>query len=71
ADPPAHLQDASYAGAERLGRGAGYEYAHDQPDAVGSQPMLPTGVEGERFLEPSDRGWEAEAAERLARLRGR
>ena len=71
ADPSAHLQDASYAGAERLGRGVGYEYAHDQPDAVGSQPMLPTGVEGERFLEPSDRGWEAEAAERLARLRGR
>ena len=29
---PAHLQDAHYQGAKRLGRGAGYQYAHEGPE---------------------------------------
>lgn len=29
---PAHLQDAHYKGAAKLGHGAGYKYAHDYPD---------------------------------------
>ncbi len=69
AQPPPHLQDAHYAGAEKLGRGVGYEYSHDAPDAVGDQPLAPEGLEDERFYEPTDRGWEARAAERLARIR--
>jgi putative ATPase len=69
ADPPAHLRDGSYAGAEQLGRGVGYEYAHDRPDAVTPQSLRPEGLEGMRFYEPTPRGWEAEAAARLARIR--
>ena len=29
---PAHLRGSGYAGAERLGHGKGYVYAHDEPD---------------------------------------
>ena len=65
-DPPAALRDSSYAGAEQLGRGVGYQYPHELPGAVSPQRLLPEGLEGERFFEATDRGWEAEAAARLA-----
>jgi putative ATPase len=69
--PPPYLQDAHYPGARELGRGVGYEYAHDQPDAIGSQPLAPEGMESERFYEPSDRGFEAELRCRLEEVRRR
>ena len=69
--PPDYLRDAHYAGAKKLGRGQGYEYAHDQPGGVAAQPLLPEDVQGERFYEPTDRGFEADLAERLEELRGR
>ena len=31
---PVHLQDKHYAGAQRLGHGEGYQYAHDAEDGV-------------------------------------
>ncbi|KKK78026.1 hypothetical protein LCGC14_2847700, partial [marine sediment metagenome] len=30
---PGHLKDASYSGAKKLGRGKGYIYTHDDPEA--------------------------------------
>ncbi|MDX6582680.1 MAG: putative ATPase [Solirubrobacterales bacterium] len=69
--PPDYLRDAHYAGARKLGRGEGYKYAHDEPGAVSDQPLLPEEVQAERFYEPSDRGFEAELAERLEALRKR
>jgi putative ATPase len=69
AEPPSYLQDAHYPGARKLGRGEGYRYAHDEPDAVTDQPLAPESVRGERFYEPTERGFEAELRERLARLR--
>jgi putative ATPase len=65
---PMHLRDKSYAGAQRLGHGAGYEYAHDAPDAIAAQDYL--GVERE-YYRPADRGFEAELAERLATIRAK
>jgi putative ATPase len=67
--PPDHLRDAHYPGAKKLGRGEGYAYPHDEPGGVADQPLLPEEVEGERFYEPTDRGFEAELRERLKRLR--
>ena len=67
--PPAHLQDAHYAGAEQLGRGTGYVYPHDQPGGVADQPLAPEAVQGERFYEPTDRGFEAELGRRLEQLK--
>ena len=69
--PPDYLRDAHYPGAEELGRGEGYRYAHDEPDGVGDQQLLPPGLEGARFYAPTDRGFEAELGSRLERLRAR
>jgi putative ATPase len=67
--PPDHLRDAHYPGARRLGRGEGYVYPHDEPGGVADQPLAPPELEGERFYEPTNRGFEAELRQRLGRLR--
>jgi putative ATPase len=69
--PPDYLRDAHYPGAEKLGRGSGYRYAHDEPGGVSEQPLLPQGLAGRRFYEPTDRGDEVELGRRLAELRRR
>ncbi|MBD5787558.1 replication-associated recombination protein A [Cellulosimicrobium terreum] len=66
---PPHLRDAHYPGAKQLGHGAGYRYAHDAPHAVAPQQYLPDPLVGSRYYEPSDRGYERQVAERLARVR--
>ena len=65
--PPDYLRDAHYPGAKKLGRGQGYVYPHDEPGGVADQPLLPPEVAGERFYEPTDRGFEGEAARRERR----
>lgn len=55
---PVHLQDRHYKGAEKLGHGAGYQYAHDFPKHYVKQQYLPDGMEGAVFYEPSDNGYE-------------
>jgi putative ATPase len=64
---PAHLRDAHYRGAARLGHGKGYEYPHDDPRGWVPQEYLPPEVAGRSYYEPSPHGYEAEIAERLAR----
>src|SRR4029079_18093656 len=69
--PPDYLRDAHYPGAEKLGRGEGYRYAHDEPDGVSGAPLLPQGLEDARFYSPTGRGFEADLGKRLERLRDR
>jgi putative ATPase len=69
--PPPYLQDAHYPGAKKLGRGKGYVYPHDEHGGVADQPLMPEGLEGERFYEPTDRGFEQELGRRLEELRRR
>jgi putative ATPase len=69
--PPPYLRDAHYHGARKLGRGVGYVYPHDEPGGVADQQVIPEGMEGERFYEPTDRGFEAELSRRLEELRRR
>jgi putative ATPase len=69
--PPDYLRDAHYPGAEKLGRGSGYRYAHDEPGGVSDQQLLPDGLADRRFYAPTDRGFEAELGKRLAALRTR
>ena len=52
------------------GGATGYRYPHDEPDAVTDQPLAPESVRGERFYEPTDRGFEAELS-RAARVASR
>lgn len=63
---PIHLRDKHYAGAERLGHGQGYQYAHDANDGVAAQDYL--GVEKE-YYRPVARGYEQQLAARLVELR--
>ena len=65
---PVALRDKHYAGAARLGHGAGYEYAHDAADGVAAQDYL--GVD-RVYYQPTDRGFEAELAARLQQIRQR
>jgi putative ATPase len=53
------------------GYGAGYRYAHDEPEGIArGETYLPEPIDGSRFYEPTDRGYERTLGERLRRLRG-
>ena len=66
---PAYLQDRHYKGAEKLGRGLGYKYAHDYPNHYVTQQYLPDGMEGMRFYEPSENGYEKTIREHMEFLK--
>ncbi|MFC3687358.1 replication-associated recombination protein A [Aquipuribacter hungaricus] len=66
---PAHLRDAHYAGAGRLGHGQGYRYSHDEPHGVAEQQYLPVDLADRVYYRPTDRGAESRLGERLQRLR--
>lgn len=66
---PAHLRDAHYSGAKKIGHGSGYVYSHDEPHAVAAQQYLPDELADRRYYAPSDRGYERQVSERLARIR--
>lgn len=66
---PTHLQDAHYKGAQKLGHGIGYKYAHDYPNHYVDQQYLPDEIKDARFYEPGDLGYEKQIKERLQKLR--
>ena len=55
---PVHLQDRHYPGAEKLGRGEGYKYAHSYPNHYVEQQYLPDELVGSHFYRPGDLGYE-------------
>ncbi|MBC8436559.1 MAG: replication-associated recombination protein A [Candidatus Omnitrophica bacterium] len=61
-DVPQHLKDASYKGAEQLGRGKGYKYAHDYPGHFVQQKYT---KRKKSFYVPQDIGYEKKIKERL------
>ncbi len=63
---PEHLRDSSYRGAERLGHGQGYQYAHDFPGHFVVQDYL--GAD-RRYYEPTEQGVEKKIKERLQNWR--
>ena len=66
---PSHLRDSHYGGAAKLGRGIGYEYAHDFPKHFSHQQYLPEEWKDTRFYEPSDNGQEREIRRYLEWIR--
>ncbi|WP_103063367.1 replication-associated recombination protein A [Actinomyces qiguomingii] len=66
---PAHLRDAHYAGAQRLGHGAGYRYPHDFPHGVVSQQYLPDELVGAEYYQPTTNGFEEQLTRRLVAIR--
>ena len=63
---PLHIRNAPTGLMKELGYGAGYEYAHDVPEAYTPQDYLPDEVRPRTFYEPSAFGAEKEIAKRLA-----
>ena len=68
---PVHLQDKHYGGAEKLGHGIGYKYAHDYPEHYVKQQYLSDELVGQTFYHPTDIGYEKVIGDRLKRLRER
>ena len=66
---PLHIRNAPTGLMRELGYGAGYQYAHDAPDARVDQEDLPDALRGREYYRPTDRGFEAELARRLAAWR--
>ena len=62
---PAHLRDSHYRGAQKLGRGLGYLYAHDFPNHYVKQQYLPDGLTEETFYEPTENGYEKQIKSHL------
>ena len=63
---PEHLRDTHYEGAERLGHGKGYEYAHDHPEHFVAQDYL--GAD-KHYYEPTEQGVEKKIKERVEKWR--
>ena len=66
---PAHLRDAHYPGARRLGHGQGYVYPHDLPEGIVAQQYAPDVVNGRAYYEPSGHGMESRFSERARLIR--
>jgi len=66
---PAHLRDAHYPGASRLGHGEGYRYPHDFPGGVVAQRYAPDAVADRVYYEPTRHGLEERVADRAERIR--
>ncbi len=67
---PKHLRNAPTALMKQMDHGAGYRYAHDEPDAFAAgETYLPEGLIDQRFYEPVERGLEIKIRARLLHLR--
>ncbi len=66
---PAHLQDAHYKGAAKLGHGIGYKYPHDFKNDYCEQQYLPYELTGETFYHPSFNGYEAKIIDHMKRIK--
>ena len=64
---PAHLMDAHYSGANKLGRGVGYLYPHAYGGFV-EQQYLPDSHKNNKYYKPTENGVEARISERLKKL---
>jgi putative ATPase len=63
---PSHLKDSHYKGADKLGHGAGYKYAHDYPMHYVEQEYMPHEAV---YYEPTLQGYEAKIKERMDKLK--
>ena len=68
---PTHLQDHHYGGADKLGHGIGYKYAHDYPNHYVEQQYLPDGLTNEVIFEPGSIGYEKEIIEYFNKIKGK
>ena len=66
ADPvPLHIRNAPTRLMKELNYGKGYRYAHDEAEGVADMDCLPESLQGKKYYQPTDRGFEAEVRKRL------
>jgi len=65
---PEHLKDTSYSGAEKLGHGKGYKYAHDYKDHYVEQQYKPS---SKTYYIPTSLGYEKKIKEWLEMLKNK
>jgi len=70
-DVPMHLRNAPTKLMKQVGYGAGYQYAHNNSDAVVDQQHAPDGVNVAGLYEPNGRGFERSLKERMDWLQER
>ncbi|MDQ7005355.1 MAG: replication-associated recombination protein A [Ghiorsea sp.] len=70
-DVPSHLKNAPTKLMKQIGHGDGYQYAHNEADAVVSQKHFPDAMDEAVLFEPVQRGFEKTLAERKAWLQAR
>jgi putative ATPase len=63
---PMHIRNAPTNLMKELGYSAGYQYAHNAPEAYIPQEYLPDKLRGRSFYQPGPFGFEKEIAKRLA-----
>lgn len=68
---PPYLQDAHYGGAKKIGRGIGYQYAHDYAGHYSGQPYLPENVRNVSLYQPSENGYERQIRGHMEKLTGK
>lgn len=62
---PLHLRNPTTSLMKEWGFGEGYKYAHDYPGGYTPMQTLPDEIAGERFYQPTDRGFEAKLSARI------
>jgi putative ATPase len=62
---PLHLRNAPTRLMKELEYGKGYKYAHNEADAVADMSCLPPALEGRKYYQPTERGFEKEIKRRL------
>jgi putative ATPase len=63
---PLHLRNAAHRGMKQHGIGVGYRYSHDYEGADVEQQYLPDAIVARRYYLPTDQGYEATIAGRMA-----
>jgi putative ATPase len=53
---------------KKIGYGAAYRYAHDEPEGTGGLDCLPEALRGRRYYEPKAAGEESELRDRIAEI---
>lgn len=65
---PLHLRNAPTRAMKEWGYGAGYQHAHENPEALTTMECLPERLRGTRFYFPTEHGLESRIRERMQEI---
>ena len=63
---PLHIRNAPTPLMKQLDYGKGYRYAHNEAEGVADMDCLPPSLQGKKYYQPTDRGFEEEIRKRIA-----